>query len=177
VIQQLLSTGGTTYTIEKKADGSATLIMAGTIGKDKTPVRQTLPITSRELRNHFAEIAQMNPLNEAKQLIESSSNHTTNLFTGQGTAGAVTSRYSGYDLPQLRDNPIAPRVRYDIEGDPNNDGAGDDGYTIKMYVQPYGSSRWVEGYLNQNYVPLSGIQETINNIGDITIDSFLRKNK
>ena len=179
MVRSLLSTGGTTYTIEKKADGSATLIMLGSIGSGdkKKSVRQTLPITAKELRNHFGEIAQMNPLNEAKKLIESSKDRTTNLFNGQGTAGAVTSRYSGYDLPQLRNSSIAPRVRFDIEGDPNNDGSGDDGYTIKMYVQPYGSSRWVDGYLNQDYVSLSGIQETINNIGDITIDSFLTKNK
>ena len=179
IITKLLSSGGTTYTVEKKADGSATLIMVGQIGSGdkKESVRQVLPITAKELRNHFGEIAQMNPLNKAKQAIESSGNHTTNLFHGQGSAGAVTSMFSGYDLPQLRDSPIAPRVRYDIEGDPSNDGSGDDGYTIKMYVQPHGSSRWIEGYLNQYYVPLSGIQGTIDGIGDITINSFLTKNK
>ena len=179
LITKLMSTGGTTYTVVKNNDGTANLVMNGSVGAGdkKKNVRQSIPITSNELRNHFPEIAVMNPLNRAKQAIESSSNRTTNLFTGQGTASAVTSMFSGYDLPQLAGSNIAPRVRFDIEGDPSNDGSGDDGYTLKMYVQPYGSSRWIDGYLNQNYVPLSGIQETISAIGDTTIDSFLIKNK
>ena len=177
VISQLMASGGTTYTVVKKADGSAEIVLKGILGKDKATVRQALPVTAKELQNHFPEIAVMNPLNRAKQAIESSKYKTTNLFTGQGSAGAVTSMFSGYDLPQLRGSNLEHRVRYDIEGDPSNDGTGDDGYTLKMYVQPYGSRNWVEGYLNQNYVPLSGIQETINAIGNTTIDSFLTKNK
>jgi hypothetical protein len=174
-----MGTAGTTYTVVKNSNGTANLVINGSVGagdKKKT-VRQSIPVTASELRNHFPEIAQTNPLNRAKQAIESSSNRTTNLFNGQGTASAVTSMFSGYDLPQLSGSSVAPRVRFDIEGNPDNDGSGDDSYTLKMYVQPHGSSRWVDGYLNQNYVPLSGIQETINAIGDTTIDSFLIKNK
>ena len=179
VITSLLSTGGSTYTVVKKSDGTADIVINGSLGtgSKKHSVRQSIPITAAELENHFPEIAQMNPLNRAKQAIESSGNHTTNLFHGQGTAGAVNSMFSGYDLPQLAGSSIAPRVRFDIEGNPDNDGSSADNYTLKMYVQPHGSSKWVDGYLNQNYVPLSGIQETINAIGDTTIDSFLTKNK
>ena len=87
LITKLMSTGGTTYTVVKNNDGTANLVMNGSVGTGdkKKNVRQSIPITSNELRNHFPEIAVMNPLNRAKQAIESSSNRTTNLFTGQGT--------------------------------------------------------------------------------------------
>jgi hypothetical protein len=171
LIQTMLGSGKTTYTVVKNYDGSANLMLRGKEGE------QTLPLTAAEVANHFPAIAVSHPLTVAKNAINSSVDHSTNLFHGVGEGGAVSTMFSGYDLPQLRDSSIASRVRYDVEGDPSNDGGADDGYTLKMYVQPKGSNVWISGYLNQNFVPLSGIQGTINLIGNETIDSFLTMNK
>ena len=155
----------------KKFVGSADMIIEGAEG------RQVLHVSASKVNRHFPEIAKVNPLNAAKYAIQSSPDRTTNLFTGSGEGGAVNSMFSGFDLPLLSNSQVASRVRFDIEGSPDNDGSNLDEFTLKMYVQPKGSNTWVKGYMNQNYVSLAGIQETINNIGDTTIDSFLTKNK
>ena len=170
-IKKMLKTSGTLYSMVKKFDGSADMIIEGAEG------RQVLHVSASKVNRHFPEIAKVNPLNAAKYAIQSSPDRTTNLFTGSGEGGAVNSMFSGFDLPLLSNSQVASRVRFDIEGSPDNDGSNLDEFTLKMYVQPKGSNTWVKGYMNQNYVSLAGIQETINNIGDTTIDSFLTKNK
>lgn len=169
LITKLKSEPHTTYTIIRKNDGSAELVLSGKDGE-----RVPIPMTTDEVINHFPEVAVTNSLADAKAAINASEDHSTNL---SGDGNPIDSRYTGYSLPQLRDTKLASRVRYDIEGDPNNTGGEDDGYVVKLYVQPYGSNVWVPGYLNQYYVSLAGIQTTLDNIGNTTIDSFLTMNK
>jgi hypothetical protein len=169
-IEKIRKDSKATYTIEKKYDGSANLIMTG------GGARQIVPMNSSEFAAFFPKYAVSNPINEIKYAVLASPNHTTNLKGGNDAANAVNAYMSGYNIPGLANTAIAPLVRLDVEGDPDNDGSAGDKFVVRMYVNNNGD--WKTTTLNQNrYVSEDGVQGIINNIGTHTVDDLLKQVK
>jgi len=169
-IEKLRKDPKATYTIEKKYDGSANLIMNG------GGLRQIVPMNSSEFAAFFPKYAVSNPINEIKYAVLASPYHTTNLKGGSDAANAVNAYMSGYNIPGLANTPIAPLVRLDVEGSPDNDGSAGDKFVVRMYVNNNGD--WKTTTLNQNrYVSEDGVQGIINNIGTHTVDDLLKQVK
>lgn len=159
-----------TYTIQKKYDGSASLIMVG------GGFRQVVPMNSSEFDSFYPKYAVNNPINEIKYAVLASPNHTTNLKGGGDSANAVNAYMSGYNIPGLANTSVAPLVRLDVEGSPDNDGGAGDKFVVRMYVNNNGD--WKTTTLNQNrYVSEDGVQGIINNIGTHTVDDLLKQVK
>ena len=169
-IEKIRKDSKATYTIEKKYDGSANLIMTG------DGLRQIIPMNSSEFAAFFPKYAVSNPINEIKYAVLASPNHTTNLKGGNDAANAVNAYMSGYNIPGLANTSIAPLVRLDVEGSPDNDGGAGDKFVVRMYVNNNGD--WKTTTLNQNrYVSEDGVQGIINNIGTHTVDDLLKQVK
>ena len=169
-IEKLRKDPKATYTIEKKYDGSANLIMTG------SGLRQIVPMNSSEFASFFPKYAVSNPSNEIKYAVLASPNHTTNLKGGSDGASAVNAYMSGYNIPGLANTSVAPLVRLDVEGSPDNDGSAGDKFVVRMYVNNNGD--WKTTTLNQNrYVSEDGVQGIINNIGTHTVDDLLKQVK
>jgi hypothetical protein len=138
--------------------------------------RQIVPMNSSEFAAFFPKYAVSNPINEIKYAVLASPNHTTNLKGGNDAANAVNAYMSGYNIPGLANTAIAPLVRLDVEGDPDNDGSAGDKFVVRMYVNNNGD--WKTTTLNQNrYVSEDGVQGIINNIGTHTVDDLLKQVK
>jgi hypothetical protein len=157
------------YTIEKKYDGSANLVV--TSGEDK----QIIPITAQELSTYSSKIAQSNPWNDIKSEVFASAAHTTNLIGGNDSSAATNARLSGYNAPSLADTALAPLVRFDVEGSADNDGGPNDSYILRMYAQNNGI--WQTGYIGNEFSSLATVQEQMKNIGPGTVSDFLKTYK
>jgi hypothetical protein len=158
------------YTIEKKYDGTANLVV--TNGVDT----QTIPMTSGELTKFYPRIAQGNPWSDIKNEVLASPSHTTNISgTGDDSTLAVNARLSGYTAPHLATTAIAPLVRFDVEGAANNDGGDNDEFILKMYVNNNGI--WKSGYIGSRFTSLASVQEQVKNIGPGTVADFLKIHK
>jgi hypothetical protein len=156
------------YTVVKKSDGSADLhIINGT-------EEQIVPMSISDVQTFFPSVGKVHPLAAAKSAIDQSMTHTTNAAGVRGNpAGAVSSMFSGYDLPQFRKTALAPLIRYDIEGRTANDGSASDRYQIQMYVNKNGV--WKPAILNQaGYVSLDDAQLILSNVGTQTINEILK---
>jgi hypothetical protein len=169
-IEKVRKDPNATYTIQKKYDGSANLIMNG------AGVRQVVPMDSGEFAAFFPKYAVSNPINEIKYAVLASPNHTTNLKGGADGSNAINAYMSGHDIPGLANTAIAPLVRLDVEGSPNNDGGDHDKFVVRMYA--YDGNVWKTTTLNQQrYVTEDGITAIINNIGTHTYDDVLKQTK
>ena len=169
-IEKVRKDPNATYTIQKKYDGSANLIMNG------AGVRQVVPMDSGEFAAFFPKYAVSNPINEIKYAVLASPNHTTNLKGGDDGSNAINAYMSGHDIPGLANTAIAPLVRLDVEGSPNNDGGDHDKFVVRMYA--YDGNVWKTTTLNQQrYVTEDGIKAIINNIGTHTYDDVLKQTK
>jgi len=158
------------YTIEKRYDGSANLIV--TDGAEK----QTIPMTSGELYKFFPNIAQGNPWSDIKNQVMSSASHTTNVLgVGDDSSLAVNAKFSGYQAPHLSSTALAPLVRFDVEGAADNDGGDNDSFILKMYVN--NNSVWVPGYVGNRFTSLASVQEQMKQIGPGTVSDFLKIHK
>jgi hypothetical protein len=157
------------YTIEKKYDGSANLVV--TSGEDK----QIIPITAQELSTYSSKIAQSNPWNDIKSEVFASAAHTTNLIGGNDSSAATNARLSGYNAPSLANTALAPLVRFDVEGSADNDGGPNDSYILRMYAQNNGI--WQTGYIGNEFSSLATVQEQMKNIGPGTVSDFLKTYK
>jgi hypothetical protein len=169
-ITELQKNPNTKYTIEKKYDGSANMIVT-----DGTTT-QIVPMTANEFGAFFPDYAQTHSLNSVKYAVMSSPNHTTNLGGGNDEAAAVNAYFTGYNIPGLAKTAIAPKVRLDVEGNPFNDGGPNDKYSVRMYV--YDGNVWKTDILNQQgFLTLDGVTGVINNIGTNTVEDLLKKNR
>ena len=158
------------YTIEKKYDGSANLIV--TDGVDK----QTVPMTAGEFSRFYPRLAQSNPWNDIKSEVLASPSHTTNISgTGDDSSLAVNAKLSGQTAPRLANTSLAPLVRFDVEGAADNDGGDNDSFILKMYVN--NNNLWKSGYVGSRFTSLASIQEQVKNIGPGTVSDFLKINK
>lgn len=170
-LSKVIKDSKASYTIEKKYDGSANMII--TSGATK----QIIPMTAAEMSSFFPNYAKRNPVEGFKYAILSSPNHTTNISGGGDDASAAVNAYlSGYDVPGLASTKLANIVRLDVEGSPFNDGSDNDKYSVRMYVNDNG--HWKTDILNQKgYVNDAGVMSILNNIGSGTVSDFLKKNK
>jgi len=169
-LNTLRASKNVSYTIEKKYDGTANLVV--TDGKD----RQIIPMTAGELTRFYPRIAQGNPWSDIKNEVLASPSHTTNISgTGDDSTLAVNARLSGYTAPHLANTSLAPLVRFDVEGAADNDGGDGDSFILKMYVNNNGI--WKTGYIGSRFTSLASIQEQVKNIGPGTISDFLKINK
>jgi hypothetical protein len=162
---------GVGYTIEKNYDGTANLVI------QKGSDTQVVPMTATEFHSAFPNYAMSHGLDEAIGLIRSSDSHTTNVLGTRGSAaGAVNAYYSGYKIPGLKDTPLAPLVRLDIEGAQDNTGGDGDQYQVRMYA--YDGKIWKTAILNQQgFVTEDGVQAIIQNIGTNTYSDVLKHNQ
>jgi hypothetical protein len=155
------------YTIEKKYDGSADLIVT------KGGERQIVPMTAAELAAYFPNYAKTNMTTDIKYAVLASPNNTTNVM---GTIDPVNAYLTGNSIKGLYGTAVAPLVRFDVEGDPNNDGSAADKFLARMYVNDNGV--WKNKLLTpQNYVTEDGLQAIFDNIGVNTVASFLQQTK
>jgi len=169
-LTELQKNPNTKYTIEKKYDGSANMIV--TDGS----TTQIVPMTANEFGSFFPDYAQTHSLNSVKYAVMSSPNNTTNLAGGSDGTAAVNAYFTGYNIPGLSRTAIAPKVRLDVEGNPFNDGGPNDKYSVRMYV--YDGNIWKTDILNQQgYLSLDGVTGVINNIGTNTVEDLLKKNR
>ena len=155
------------YTVEKKYDGTANLIISSE-GK-----QQIVPMTASEFSTFFPGYARINPIDNIKYTILASPNKTTNLSGKKDDA--VNAYITGYHLPQLVNTVVAPLVRADVEGSPFNKGDNNDKYVVRMYVNNNGV--WESDIITQGgYVNDAELQEILQNIGTKTVDDLLKKN-
>ena len=170
-LSKLIKDSKSSYTIEKRYDGSASLIVSS--GSSK----QIIPMNASEMNAFFPNYAKRNPVEGIKYAVLSSPNHTTNLKGGGNDASAAVNAYLiGYDVPNLASTKLAHMVRLDVEGSPFNDGSNEDKYSVRMYVNDNG--HWKTDILTQQgYITEAGIISVLGNIGPKTISDFLKKNK
>jgi hypothetical protein len=159
-----------TYTIEKKYDGSANLIITS------DGAQQIVPMNASEFSSYFPAYSRKNPVNDIKYAVLASPNKTTNLIGGTDASAGVNAYLSGYDLPNLSSTGLAPMVRVDVEGSPFNDGSANDKFQVRMYVNDNG--HWKTDIITQQgYVTDAGVRDVLNNIGPNTVSDLLKKNK
>ncbi len=169
-ITELQKNPNTKYTIEKKYDGSANMII--TDGS----TTQIVPMTASEFGAFFPSYAQNHPLNSVKYAVMASPYGTTNLAGGKDGSAAVNAYFTGYNIPGLSKTAIASKVRLDVEGNPFNNGGPNDKYSVRMYV--YDGNTWKTDILNQQgYLTEDGVLGVINNIGTNTVEDLLKKNR
>lgn len=155
----------TKYTIEKKYDGSANLIL------DNGKTKQVVPMNSNEFSAFFSDYAVNNPANNFKYAIMASPSRTTNL---NGKPDPVNAYMTGYNIGGLANTPLAGKTRIDIEGSGNNTGGASDKYQVRMYFNDNGT--WKSAILNQQgYVTEDGVLGILNNIGPATVESLLKQ--
>jgi hypothetical protein len=164
-ITELQKDTKTKYTIEKKYDGSANLIL------DNGETKQVVPMNSNEFSAFFSDYAVNNPANNFKYAIMASPNRTTNL---NGKDDPVNAYMTGYSISGLANTPLAGKTRIDIEGSGSNTGGANDKYQVRMYFNNNGT--WEQAILNQQgYVTEDGVLGILNNIGPATVQSLLKQ--
>lgn len=127
---------------------------------------QEIPLNSTNLNKYFPQATKGNPLDAVKYMIMASPTKTTNAVgsTDGGPAGALNSAFTGNSLPLLSGSPLSSLVRFDVEGDIDNDGGDNDLYQIRMYVNDNGT--WKSDIVNENgYAKLDGVFAIMQNIG------------
>jgi hypothetical protein len=169
-LSELRKGKNTSYVIRKNFDGSGELRIIGSGGGSV----QRLPMTAKEMKDNFPNVAISNPMDEIKNRVLISPNKTTNITDSQsGTNAFLTGEYSPY---LAKNSYLSSIVRYDVEGSPDNNGDdSNDGYSLRMYVNNNGT--WISQLLNTEYKSLAQIQEMIRQVGPGTVDQVLKINK
>jgi hypothetical protein len=166
-IAEMKKAGNLGYTYIKKKDGSATLVF--TSGKDV----QKIPLSAEEFRNWVNDYSYVNPMSDVIYSVQSSRNKTTNKA---GTAQGSTARYTGYSplLPGFNNTKLAPKVRVDIEGSPDNIGnASTDVFQARLYY--YDGKGWKDEVLNSGgYVDAANLQILLSQTGQKTIETLFK---
>jgi hypothetical protein len=164
-ITELQKDPQTKYTIEKKYDGSANLVL------DNGKKKQVVPMNSNEFPAFFSDYAVNSPANNFKYAVMSSPNRTTNL---SGKEDPVNAYITGHTIGGLAGTPLAGKTRLDVIGSPNNTGGPNDKYDVLMYFNNNGV--WEKAILNQKgYVTEDGVLGILNNIGPATVQSLLKQ--
>ena len=179
----------TSFELEKKSDGTINLIGISPDGKKKV----SMVVTDEEAQGYFPQVNVSSPFDPIRTTIQASPNYTTNLANRRSPEidynNGVNAAISGYDIPGLKNDPIAPMVRFDIEGDYDNNGKIRDGYVINMYmkdpkakdiVNPDGSvstPSWMGIRLTNSYVPEGGIMNIWNGITKDAVYEAIEKFK
>jgi hypothetical protein len=150
-----------TYVVKRKADMSG-----GTLQIFNGNEVQEIPLNSKQLGDYFPQAARGHPLDGAKYMIMGSATKTTNAMGSVDGSpnGAINAAFTGDQLPLLKGSPYANLVRFDIEGDDDNNGDDDDLYQLRMYVNDNGT--WKSDIVNtQGFARLDGVLDIMQNIG------------
>jgi len=162
-----------TWVLEKSRDGSAQAVVTSPDGSNKVILKM-----KPEEEALFPELLKGSPFNNIKPIVLTSPTYTTNAanIRGADPANAVTAKYSGYDLPQLKNDPLAPLIRLDVEGDWDNTGAGGgDGYNLNLYVQDPKTKHWKGKTLNASgYATEGGVVSMLNAISKDAINEAIK---
>ena len=163
-LSAMLKSSDVGFTFVKANDGSAVLEVAG------GGAVQKLHLTANEFMRAFPKYAAITPITEIKSIIHQSKNKTTNIT---GKSNPVGAQYTGWDLPLIKDQAWASRVRVDIEGSLS----GADGqYQVRLFYNDPNDG-WISGILNTaGFVGEDGLQIIINNIGESAINDLRNKN-
>jgi hypothetical protein len=157
------------YTIRKKGDGSAELILSSS-GKV-----QRVPMNATEFTSFFPQYAVTASMDNIKYTVLGSDAKTTNALGRKDNAGAVSAYLSGYDIPNLKNTKIAHLVRLDVEGHPDNNGSASDRFILRMYVNNNGD--WKNEVITRDYKTAGQIQNDLDNsIGPVTVADVLKQN-
>jgi hypothetical protein len=167
-IAKMKADGKTTgHTYVKNNDGSATLVITG--GEDV----QKIPLTAAEFRNWATDYSYVNPMSDVIYDVQSSKYKTTNKAN---VKEGSTARYTGFNklLPGINNTKIAPKVRMDIEGSPDNIGNADtDVFQARLYY--YDGRAWKNEVLNSGgYVDAANLQILLSQTGQKTIETLFK---
>lgn len=166
VLRWLSDKGGgkTGFAVRKHSDGTTQGVFVSSDGS-KTIV---LPMNTNQ-QEFFPEVKEYSPYGKYKNYIEISPNRTTDVLDKRSSqvdpAAAVSAIITGYDLPGLRNDPIASLTRFTIEGDRNNNGSSSDRYSLNMFVKEANSPVWKAKRITSDYVGWGGIENILNNVG------------
>ena len=157
------------YVLEKKFDGKGANLYIY-----KGSEKQRIPLSQSQFQKYFPEEARENPMTSIKEAILSSPAMTTNT-TGvrDSGVGAVSARFSGDELPLVRDTDFRNRVRFDIEGASDNNGSDGDLYSIRIYVQD-GSEWKTKLVTGRNYLKINEIPTALQLVGTTAIKETLQ---
>jgi hypothetical protein len=157
-----------TFTYLKNNTGGATLVAT------EGTVFQKIPLTPEEFRNWVTDYSYINPMSDVISNVQSSLGKTTNKAnTKQGS----TAGYTGFSplVPGLKNTEIAPKVRFDIEGDKSNIGkASTDLFQVRFYYSTDGKNFQNEVLNSGGYLNAAGIQLLLNQTGPKTIETLFK---
>lgn len=165
--------GDTKFELQKSKDGSAQILAISADGKSSQVIKM-----KTEEQDFFPNVKKTSMINQYIDFIANSENKTTNIAgrrdSSVNPANAVNAGITGYDLPLLANDPIAPLVRFDIEGNPKNNGTANDTYSLIMYVHPPGSIGWKGQRMHTGYVPAGGIVNVMNGVSNVGVQQAMK---
>ncbi len=140
--------GKVNWTFEKFDDGTGQVVVT------KGNQTEIMKATAEDIADYFPQATQTSAFNPIKRTINISPSKTTNLSDDRtaNPYNAVTARYSGTDLPQLKGVKEAPLFRYDVEGEIGNTGRETDKYSLIGYVKDPKTDVWKRKELHPGYV-------------------------
>lgn len=153
--------GDLKYVIKKSQDNSSAYLE---IYKGKQV--QRIPLNSRQFAAYFPSAAQTKPMETIKYLVQGSPMKTTNAMnlTDGSEKAAINAAFTGENLPLFAGTGLASLVRFDVEGDDENDGGDNDLFQVRMYVNDNGV--WKSDIVNKaGYGTYGSIQKMMNDIG------------
>ena len=166
-LAEMQKAGNLGFTYLKNYDGSATLVL--TSGENV----QKIPLTKEEFRNWATDYSYINPMTDVISAVQSSPNKTTNKAN---VKEASTARYRGYSplLPGFNNTKLAPKIRLDIEGSPENTGKAEtDMFQARLYY--HNGKNWQHEVLNQGgYLDASNLQILLSQTGQKTIETLFK---
>jgi hypothetical protein len=166
VLDWLSSKSGnkTGFAVRKHDDGTVEGVFVSPDGSSVI----SLPMNTNQ-QGFFPEVKQSSPYGKYKNYIEISPNRTTDVLDRRSSqvdpAAAVSATITGFELPGLKDEPIASLTRFTIEGDRNNNGSSTDRYSLNMFVKEANSPVWKAKRITSDYVGWGGIENILNNVG------------
>jgi hypothetical protein len=165
--------GNTRFEIQKSRDGSTQMLAISPDGSQS----QVVAMKTLE-QDFFPKVKKTSILNRYIDNIANSENHTTNKANQRDSevdaTNAVNAGITGYDVPLLANDPLAPLVRFDIEGNPDNNGTESDGYSLIMYVHPPGGTGWKGKRMHTGYVQSGGIVNMMNGISNVGVQQAMK---
>ena len=167
------SGGKTGFAVRKNSDGTTQGVFVDPDGSETI----ALPMNTNQ-QGFFPEVKEYSPYGKYKNYIEISPNRTTDILDKRSAqvdpAAAVSAIITGYNLPGLKNEAIAPLVRFTIEADRNNDGSSTGGYSLNMFVKDAKSPTWKGQRITPEYVGWGGIENILNNVGKDAYNEALK---
>jgi hypothetical protein len=165
--------GKTKFSVKKNDDGTTEMVAVKGDGSKTI----TLPM-NYDQQAYFPEVRAFSPYAQYKDYIERSPNRTTDMLDKRtpqvDPAHAVSAIITGFDVPGLKNDSIAPLVRFTIEGNKKNDGSANDRYLLNMFVKDPNSPIWKAQRITPDYVPFGGIENILNAVNKDAYNEALK---